>query len=225
MADEINMEDPKVKAAIKAAAESAVADARAAFDEEVAGLKNKNRELIGKLRDAQGVKPEDLAAAEQRAEKAETDLTEATKQIRALTSERDKAVKALEAEQGAARKFALENELNAAIAEGGIVPALAPAFRAMMAGQAKADLVDGAYTVTIGDKAAREHIKAFLDSDEGKAFKAASISGGGGAPGSGGSDGGGKTMTRAEYNQKAVSDPAGTSKFIKDGGKIVNEAA
>lgn len=224
MAEEINMDDPKVKAAIKAAVDGALADARAEFNDEVAGLKSKNRELIGKLRDANGVKPEDLTVAEQRAEKAEADLAEATKQVKALTGERDKAVKALEVEQGAARSYALEAELSGAIAEGNVVPSLVPALKAMLAGQAKADLADGKYSVTIGDKAAREHIKAFLDSDEGKAFKAANVSGGGGAPGSGGGGGGAAQITKSEYTRRITSGEAATiNQQIREGKLTVTD--
>jgi hypothetical protein len=43
----------------------------------------------------------------------------------------------------------------------------------MVKQQAKADLVDGKYAVSIGDKAAKDYITTFLGTEEGKAFKAA----------------------------------------------------
>jgi hypothetical protein len=61
-----------------------------------------------------------------------------------------------------------------AIAAGNVVPALVPGFKAMVKQQAKADLVDGKYAVTIGDKAAKDYVTEFLGTEEGKAFKAAS---------------------------------------------------
>jgi hypothetical protein len=204
------------------AIKDALGKQREEFDAEVAGLKDKNKELIGKLREASGVKPEDLAAAEARADKAEAALNEANKALKAVTGERDKAVKALETEQGAARTFALEAELATAIAEGNVVPALVPAFKAMIAQQAKADLVDGKYAVTIGDKSARDHIKGFLDSDDGKAFRAAPVNGGGGAGGSGGATGGGKTMPRTQFD---ALDPAARMAAVKEGVKVVDQAA
>jgi len=81
---------------------------------------------------------------------------------------------------------------------------------------------DGKYAVTIGDKAARDHIKAFLDSDDGKAFKAAPVNGGGGALGGGGGDTGGKTMHRDQF---ATLQPREQTDFVKGGGKIVDQAA
>jgi len=192
-------EDTLTKADIDKAVKEALASAREEFDAEVAGLKDKNKELLGKLRAAGEIKPEDLAAAEDRAEKAEAKAKELEGSVKALTKERDNAVKALETESAAARTYALDAELAGAIAEGNVIPSLVPGFKAMMASQAKADLVDGKYAVTIGDKAAREHIKAFLDSEDGKAWRAAQQNGGGGAPGSQGGGAGTRTITKAEY--------------------------
>ena len=138
----------------------------------------------------------------------------------------DGAVKALETEQGAARGYALEAEIAGAIAAGNVVPALVPALKAMVMAQAKADLVDGKYAVTIGDKPAKDYLGAFLDSEEGKAFKAAAVNGGGGAGGGGGSQGGGKTMTKAEYE---ALDPAAKAEagaqMVKRELKIIDAAA
>lgn len=204
------------------------ADLDAAIEKAVGPLKDKLTEVMDeakeakrKLRAASEIKPEDFQAAEDRADKAEQALAEANKQVKALTGERDKAVQSLENEQGAARKFALEAELASAIAEGNVVPALVPAFKAMIAQNAKADLVDGKYAVTIGDKPARDHIKTFLDSEEGKAFRAAPVNSGGGAQG-GGKPATGKSITRGEYEQMGNDDRIA---FFKDGGKITDQAA
>lgn len=209
---------PEAKAAIKAA----IDEARAAWESDTEGLKAKNKELLTKLRQAGEIKPEDLTAAEDRADKAEAALNEANKALKAATGERDKAVKALEAESGAARSYALEAEITDAIAKGNVVPALVPALKAMVAQQAKADLVDGKYAVMIGDKAARDYIGEFLDSDDGKHFKAAAQNGGGGAPGGGGGASGAKVVTRAQWDGM---DHAARSNFSKDGGKVVDAAA
>lgn len=200
--------------------DAAIAAAKEAQDE-------KNRELLGELRDLKSklratseIKPEDLSAMEARAEKAEADLAAANKQIKTLTTERDTAVKSLEAETGVARGYALEAELSAAIAEGNVLPALVPALKAMLTGQAKVELADGKYAVQIGDKPARDHIKAFLDTDEGKAFRAAPLNGGGGAPGGGGAQGG-KTVAQSEFNTMSAKDRAA---FMADGGQIADAA-
>lgn len=203
------------------------ADIEAAVAAAVEAMENKNKELLGevkdlkaKVRSASEIKPEDLSAMEARAEKAEADLAAANKQIKTLTTERDTAVKNLEAETGVARGYALEAELSAAIAEGNVLPALVPALKAMLSAQAKADIVDGKYAVQIGDKPARDHIKAFLDTDEGKAFRAAPLNGGGGAPGGAGAQGG-KTVAQSEFNTMNAKDRAA---FMADGGQIADAA-
>lgn len=209
------------QADIDKAVSAAITDAKAEWDAETAGLKTKNRELLTKLRAAGEISPDDVAKIEGERDKALTDLAEAKKQIGTLTKERDASVKDLETERGAARSYALDAEINAAIAAGNIVPALVPAFTAMVKQTAKADLADGKYVVTIGDKPAGDHIKTLLDSEDGKHFRAAGSNGGGGAPGGGG-QGGGKTVTRATFD--GMSHPE-RSAFSKDGGKVVDEAA
>lgn len=208
----------EVQAAIKAALE----EARSAWEADTEGLRAKNKELLTKLRSATEIKPEDLSAAEERADKAEKALADLNKQVKALAAERDKAVQALEQERGAARSYALEAEITDAIAKGNVVPALVPALKAMVAQQAKADLVDGKYAVMIGDKPARDYIGAFLDSDDGKHFKAAAPNGGGGAPGGGGAGTGGKVITRAQFDAMGHVERA---KFSTEGGKVVDQAA
>jgi hypothetical protein len=210
------------KAEVDAMIEAAVAKVGEKVDE----LSSKNAGLLDDLKKAQrevraakDIKPEDLAAESERADKAEAALNEATKNLKAITTERDKAMKALETEQGAARTYALDAEINSAIASGNIVPALVPAFMAMVKQQAKADLVDGKYAVSIGDKPATDYIKTFLESEDGKAFKAAPINGGGGSQGSQGQGGSGKTIPRSQFD--GLSQPERVT-FAKEGGKVVD---
>lgn len=202
------------------------ADARIeAMDKKVTEALDEAKKAKAEARKLKEIDPAEVDRLEAELDALKADNAKLAKEAKDAVKAAETATKALEAEQGAARSYALEAELSGAISEGGVVTSLVPALKAMLAGQAKADLVDGKYAVTIGDKAAREHVKAFLDSEDGKAFKAAPVSGGGGAPGSGGASGGGKTMTRSQYNEQVLADPAGTAKFIKDGGVIVNETA
>ena len=211
--------------------DKAVSDAVASLD--VDGLKAKVAEALDeakeakrKLRAASEIKPEDMAALEAENEKLRGDLATAQKTAKDATANAEKATKALETEQGAARGYALEAEIAGAIAAGNVVPALVPALKAMVMAQAKADLVDGKYAVTIGDKPAKDYLGAFLDSEEGKAFKAAAVNGGGGAGGGGGSQGGGKTMTKAEYDAlDPVAKAAAGAQMVKRELKVIDAAA
>lgn len=217
MAEDINLDDPKIKAAIDAAVEAAVEPLKAKNAE----ILSEKKEAERKLRAASEITPDTLAAAEDRADKAEARAAELDKQLKATNKALETATKSLEAEQGAARNFALEAELASAIAEGNVLPGLVPGFKALMVQQAKAELVDGKYQVMIGDKPARDHIKAFLDSDDGKTYRAAPINGGGGAPGSRGG-GENKTVTREQFDAMTHVERA---TFSKDGGKVVDQAA
>lgn len=214
----------------KADIDKAVADAVAKAEE---GLKAKRDELMDEvknlrqqLRSTQEIKPEDLTAAEQRADKAEQALAEAQKQVKTLTGERDKLAKQVEAESGFTSKLLTENALNDALAAAGVKEApMLKAVKAMFGPLAQVAVEGDQRMVKVGDKALADYVKDWAATDEAKHFISAPANNGGGAPGGSGSGGGAKTMTREEYNQKIVSDPAGMRDFIKDGGKIVNAAA
>lgn len=206
-----------------------------ALKESIDKLTAKNEELVADVRKAKSearaareIDPETYRAEIERADKAEASLAEANKALKAANADRDKAAKELESERNAARTFALEAEVAGAIAEGNVVPALVPAFKAMIAAQAKADLVDGKYAVTIGDKSARDHIKAFLEGDEGKAFRAADVNGGGGALGSGGGKGGAvnpfakDTYNMTEQAKLIKADPTAAAAMAKAAGVTIN---
>ena len=201
------------------------ADARIdAMDKKVAEALDEAKKAKAEARKLKEIDPAEVERLEGEIETLRAENAKLAKEAKDAAKQAETATKALETEQGAARNYALEAELAGAIAEGNVVPSLVPGFKAMMVGQAKADLVDGKYAVTIGDKSAREHIKAFLDSDDGKAWRAAAHNSGTGAPGGKGGESG-KTMTRAEYDQKTISDPKGMRDFIKDGGTVVDQAA
>ena len=180
------------------------------------------KEAKRKLRAASEIKPEDLTAAEERAEKAEAELKTLRGELTKAQKAAETATKALETEQASARTFAQEATLADAIAKANVVPALVPAFKAMIAAQAKTDLVDGKFATTIGDKPASDYITEFMNTDDGKAFRAAPVNGGGGANGGGGKGEGGKTVTRTEWDGM---DHVARASFSKDGGKVVDQAA
>lgn len=213
--------------------EAAIAKAVGPLQAKIEELESKNSGLLDDLKKAQrelraakDITPEAHQAEVERADKVEAKLAELTAAHKALTAERDKAVKALEAEQSAARAYAIEAEVSKAIAEGNVVPALVPAFRALVAQGARAELADGRYSVLAADgKPIGETIKAILASEEGKHFVAAPANGGGGAPGSRGpAQGGVKTMTREQFQELRTADPAGAAKFFAEGGVIADAA-
>lgn len=201
----------------------AEADARLeAMDRKVTEAVDEAKKAKAEARKLKEIDPAEVERLESELDALKAENAKLAKDAKDALKTAETATKALEAEQGAARTYALEAELSGAIAEGNVVPSLVPGFRAMMAMQAKADLVDGKYSVMIGDKPAREHIKGFLDSDDGKAWRAMAANGGGGAPGSGGAKGDAKTITRAQFD--SMSHPERSS-FSTGGGKVIDEAA
>ena len=188
-------------------------------------LEAKNAELVGDLRKARKsseIKPEDLAAAEDRADKAEQRAADAEKQVKTLTTERDKAIKALETEQGFTQKLIIQDGLKSALIANGVKDEdFLDTLSAKFASGATIK-VDGDQRIAmIGDKALTDHIKEWAGSDAGKKFVAAPVNGGGGAPGGKGGEGG-KSMSSQDFN---ALDAKGRADFMAGGGKIVDAAA
>lgn len=215
---EFDPNSKEVQAAIKAALD----EARSAWEADTEGLKAKNKELLNKLRSATEIKPEDLAAAEDRADKAERALADATKQVKALTSERDKAVQAREQESAFTQKLLIQDGIKSALIANGVkdedyIDSLAAKFSQGATIVANGD----AREAMLGDKKLADAIKEWAGTDAGKKFVAAPLNGGGGAPGGGGA-GGGKTVTRAQWDSMNHVERA---KFSTEGGKVVDQAA
>lgn len=206
--------------------DAAIDKANEKHEAEVGGLKTKVNELIAetkKLKRGADIKPEDLQAAEDRAEKAEQALADANKQVKTLAADRDKAVKALETEAGFTQRLLVENGLREELAAQNVTnPVHQKAAMAMLAGQVQVAAEGDTRVAKVGDKALSDFVKEWAGGDEGKHFVSAPGNGGGGAPGGSGGSGGGKTMTRADFD---AADQSTRAAHIKDGGKVVDQAA
>lgn len=218
MADEKTFTQADIDAAI----EKAVGPLK----ESVGKLETKNEELIGenrKLKRGAEIKPEDLAAAEDRADKAEKELAEANKQVKAITAERDKAVKALETESAFTQRLLIQDGLAKALLENGVKDAdMIDVLTAKFASTAKV-LIDGEERkAMIGDKALADAIKEWAGSDAGKKFVQAPVNSGGGAGGGDGKGRDAKTMLRSDFDK--LSHAEQHTFTVKDGGKVVDEA-
>lgn len=225
MADEIT------KADIDAAVKVAVEKTEAKFADKIEELTNKNAGLLEdfkkaqrELRAAKDITPEAHQAEVERADKAEADLAEAQKQLKTATKQAEDATKALEAENGFTSKLLIQDGIKSALLANGVkdedfIDTLTAKFASNAAVVADGD----ARKAMIGDKPVADAIKEWAAGDSGKKFVSAPLNGGGGAPGGAGG-GENKTMTRARYDEMAITDPAGTRAFIKDGGRVVADA-
>lgn len=194
------------------------------------GLKSKVDELIGEnkklkqqVRAAAEIKPEDLTAAEERADKAEARIKELEKAAKDATTAVEKAAKALETEQSFTQKLLIQDGLKSALIANGVkdedyldmaIAKFAPSATVKIDGETR--------TALLGDKPLADAIKEWAGSDAGKKVVQAAANSGGGAPGGGGKTEGGKTMTRAEFDALPHAD---RSKFSLEGGKVVDAAA
>lgn len=209
----IDLNDPEVKAAIKAAADAAVSEA-------TAGLLAKNQELLGKVKKLQkdaAIDPAEYQALSEAKDTAEAKLAEALKTVKQATAQAEKDRKALEAETGYVSKLLIDNGLTDALLKAGVKPEMSKAVKAMLAGQVSLKVEGDKRLAVVGDKALGDFVTEWAQSDEGKHFVAAPANQGGGA--NGGAQGAGKTkvMARAAYEQLP---PDQKMAFIKDGGKL-----
>jgi hypothetical protein len=205
-----------------------------AVDEATKGLKtnletalDEAKEAKRKLRAASEIKPEDLTAAEERADKAEKALADATKQVTTLTKERDTAVKNLETESAFTHKLVVENGLREQLTAAGVTnPAHQKGAIAMLASQVQIAAEGDNRVAKVGDKVLADYVKEWAGTDEGKAFVSAPVNGGGGAPGSKTTDATVTTMTRAAYDalDQTAKGEIGL-KMAKGEVKLVDQAA
>lgn len=199
------------------------------LNDKIEELSNKYTGAIDDLKKAQrearaakDIKPEDLAAAEDRAEKAERALSDSQKEVKALTTRAEKAEKSLEAETGFTTKLLVENGLRDALAANGVTNAVhQKAAMAMLASGVQVNVEGDARVAKVGDKALADFVKEWAGGDEGKHFVSAPNNSGGGAGGGKGAEGV-KTMTRAAFDAMT---PTEKMSFSKEGGKVVDQAA
>jgi hypothetical protein len=209
----IDLNDPEVKAAIKAAADAAVSEA-------TAGLLAKNQELLGKVKKLQkdaAIDPAEYQALSEAKDTAEAKLAEALKTVKQATTQAEKDRKALEAETGYVSKLLIDNGLTDALLKAGVKPEMSKAVKAMLAGQVSLKVEGDKRLAVVGDKALGDFVTEWAQSDEGKHFVAAPANQGGGANGGAQGAGKSKVMARAAYEQL---QPEQKMAFIKDGGKL-----
>jgi hypothetical protein len=183
--------DPADKAIVQGLIDAALEEAETEHEANKAGLIKKNADLldkIKKLRTSGGeVDTAEITRLETELENTQRDLRtaetsnrEATRQIKALTTERDTAKTALETESGFSRKLLVENGLTDALTGANVAPQFMPAARALLEKQVEVKAEGDSRTAVVGDKSLSDFVKDWSQSDQGKVFIAAPANGGGG---------------------------------------------
>lgn len=211
--------DPDTKAAIKAAIEEANTAIAAKNSELLDDLKKVKADLRSKSE----INPADLEKLESENDKLKADLSAAQKAAKEATTIAEKATKAIESEQGAARQYAIEAELSKSVSSLKVVPELAAGFLALHRSNVKADIVDGKYVVTSADgKSLDDYFKESMTPEIAKHWTAAPVNSGGGGQGNNGGGASGKTVDSTAFNAMPSKDRA---TFMADGGAVVDKAA
>lgn len=217
------MKDAAAKEAIEAYAE-----------EKAQGLKDKNGELLGEVKDLKGKlkkageahtdlqsKLDDAQEQLQKGNKdSQAQIDAATKPLK---RDLEKAMAAAQDAQGRLHKLMIQRDLGSALQKAKIAPAMQAAVRALIEQEHKVEVTDqdGQTSVVIDGKPAEAFVSAWAGTDTGKNFIAASGNGGGGAQGAGGGprgNAGEKTLTRAEFDALPQADR--TAKMA-EGFKVV----
>lgn len=183
-------------------------------EEKAKGLKDKNSELLGEVKDLKGkVKKasETQTELQQKLDDAEESLGQQNKDVQAQIDQATKPFKRdLEkAQQNAAdatgrlSKLTIAREMSSALTKAKIAGPMQDAVRALIQADHKVEVVDkdGNQVVQIDGKDASAFVTEWAGTDTGKNFIAASGNGGGGAQGagSGGTSGGKQKMLRTDF--------------------------
>lgn len=179
--------DPADVAIVNGLVAAALATQAEEHEAEVTRLNNKNTELLGKLRKARdGDNAEEvnrleteLTETQGKLRTAESELRTAKRDLATVTSERDTARTAHEAESNFARNMIVENGLTAALIEANVAPEFMEAARAMLAPSVSVKVEGENRNAVAGDKPVLDYVKEWATSDKGKHFVAASPNGGG----------------------------------------------
>lgn len=213
--DKTDLNSPEVKAAIKAA-----------VDEATEGLANKNKELLGELKQArkgQEIKPEQLEALEAERDEAQEALKQSQKELKKAQADLKTASESLEGESNFTKSLLIDNGLTSELTKAGVTnPALLKAAVALHKGSVTIEADGDSRVAKVGDKSLSDHLKEWAGSDEGKNFVSAQNNSGGGANGGGGEKPDQKTVTRSEFDSM---NQAQRSEFSKGGGKVIDAAA
>jgi len=207
--------------AVKAALEEQVAE----HTEEVNGLKTKNKELLGKLNKAKEGQqdPENVSKLENELEASQTALKEAQKELRKVTKELETANTNFQAENQYAQSLLVDGGLTEALTKAKVTPEFMPAVKALLKPQVAIKVEGNDRKAVVGEKSLGDFVTEWSQSDAGKVYVSANSNGGTGAPGAGqANNGGGKTLNRAAFEQM---DMSARGSFIKEGGKVVDNAA
>jgi DNA-binding protein YbaB len=199
---------------VKAAVAKATEELTAEHEENISGLKTKNADLVTRLKKAQeGVKdPEEISRLETQLDTVKAELKEAKKAATKALNELKETTEELTTERTTATESLVKASLTEELTKAKVAPTFIPAVTALLRPQVVVKADGGEKKVFVGDKSLGDHITAWSQSDEGKAYISATVNGGTGAPGGSANKTGGKTMSRSDFNALPLSEQAAVAR-------------
>lgn len=210
--------------------DAAIAKVKAEYETRIEAIDAKKNEALEEakkakqaLRASQEIKPEDFAALEAENDKLKAELSKASGDLKQTAKALETANKQLEAESGFTQKLLVDNGLTEALTSAGVkeAPHL-KAVKALLAPQVAIAVEGDQRIAKVGDKPLTDFVKEWASSEEGKFFVSAPNNSGGGAPGGKGGGADTKTIQRSQFDSM---DPGQKMAFVKDGGKVLDQAA
>lgn len=209
---EIDLTSQEVKDAIAAAVAS-----------ETQGLKDKNTELLGKLKKAQQgqqIDPADLQAVENERDELRTKLTEANKALTKATKAAEDATKKATDIEGAYHGTLRDSALTDELTKAGVTnPVHLKAAKALLGSQLTVTSDGDTRVVKAGDKGVGDFVKEWAGSEEGKHFTAASPSNGSGTQHSRATNPNAPSVTRQAFEGMT---PAAQMEHIQKQGVVTD---
>jgi len=180
----------------------ALAEQATEHEQDIQGLKDKNIELLGKLKKAQEGQTDakEVARLEEALEKNQTELKEANKSLKLVNKELNETKTNLESEAGIVKTLLVDNGLTEALTAHNVAAPFIPAVKKLLAENVALKDVDGKRIAVVGDKSLGDYIKEWSQGDEGKHYVSAPANGGTGARGANQTiSAGTKQISRAAY--------------------------
>ncbi len=184
------------------------------------GLKADLKKAKVELQKGQTIDPVEFSNLQTENETLKATVNKATKDLKTIADERDKAVKTLETESTITLGMQRDRDLTEGLAAINVTnPINLKAAKAMLAAQVTV-VTEGDKRITkVGDKPLADHLKEWAASDEGKHFVAAPNNSGGGGNGGGNGNPALKTMKRDEFTKLPQADKV---KFSNSGGTLTD---
>lgn len=207
--------DPADKKIVDDAVAAALAAQAEEHEEEIEGLRNKNTELLGKLKKARENGGGDntaeierleneLAETQRKLSKSEGDLRQTKRDLDTRTGERDTAIGERDNEREISRNEVVNNRLTAELVAVNVASEFLDDVTASLARQVTVKEVEGKREAFVGDKPLSEFVKEWAGSDKGKHYVKAPANGGGGTPPPGNPQGGTKKIAEMSLAERTA---------------------